>query len=306
MEVATHQNGSQSFVYCDEEFILSPRTIDSLHVLIEKFLTVFPKEATYVQRVHHVPALTLRFDGVVGEDDSFIPYEIQPAGAGIGYAALANPQFKSIRDQFVKNIWPPYKLVQNVKLDLDDNMWLERITLEEAVQCDDLLQLRHPLESLDRQTAQKIIARSVKPVRFTISKAYGEALGWWKKVTYDEHSQETLPWSEGFALKPLWGWGSYDVMIAHPQGRPGGSATRPQILRTFEKQKEMYLQKFIAPMQKEIRGELHNMILRPYFGFNTKTNTWVPWGGTWNARPAPALRIHGAQDAIAGPLVLAA
>ncbi len=306
MEVSTYQNGPFSFVYCDEPFTLAPHTVDSLRTHIERFLTAFPQEATYVQHTYGVPALTIRFDGVLDADGSFIPYEAQPAGAGIGYAAVANPAFKETRDHFLRNVWPPFKLVQNVKLELDDEMWLERITLDEAVRSTDLLQLRHPLDTLNRETALNLIARSIKPVRFTISKSYGETLGWWRKISFDSESEQTLPWSDGFALKPLWGWGSYDIMIAHPEGRPGGSATRSQILRTFEKQKEMYLQPFIAPMQKEIQGVVHNMILRPYFGYDTVRKTWVPWGGTWNARPAPTLRIHGAQDAIAGPLVLTA
>jgi len=298
----TYQNDNQMFTYCDAELSIPERAMQSMRDMITQWQQHFPKEATYVQEHFGVPSLSLRFDGVIHEDGTFLAYEVQPAGAGIGYAGIVNEQFRTIRDRFIHNIWPPFKLVQNTVLELDEELWLERITLEEALQSDDLLQLRHPLQSLDGRNARAIVARSIKPVRFSISKAYGEGLGWWKKVHYDEHSADSLPWHEGFALKPLWGWGAYDIMISHPLGRPGGSATRSQILRTFERQKDMYLQPFIAPMQKEIDGRMYNLILRPFFGYNPHTAQWEPWGGTWNARPAPALRIHGSSDAIAGPL----
>lgn len=304
MHLRTHQNGKQVFTYCDAAITVPRSATNSMLESIKRWQDYFPHEATYVQKTFGVPCLTIRFDGVIHQDGTFTAYELQPAGAGIGYAGLVNERFRETRERYLREKWPPFKLVQNVKLELDDEMWLERIPLSKATTSSDLLQLRHPLDTLDAATARRIVARSVKPVRFNISKEYGEKLGWWKKVVFDSHSANSLPWDEGFALKPLWGWGSYDIMIWHPVGRPGGSSTRSQILKTFERQKVMYMQSFIPPMQQEVNGDMYNVIVRPFFGYDPQNKKWEPWGGTWNGRPAPALRIHGSSDAIAGPLIL--
>lgn len=304
MRFQTYQNGKHTFTYCDTEIVIPRSAIDSMLESIAQWQRYAPRELTYVQQTFNVPSLMVRFDGVIHEDGIFYPYELQPAGTGVGYASMVSDTFRTIRDRYVREKWPPFKLVQNVKLELDEEMWLDRISLSEAVRGTDLLQLRHPLTALDRTTTERVVARSIKPVRFNISKEYGEKLGWWKKVQFEKDSADTLPWNEGFALKPLWGWGAHDIMIWNPAGRPGGSSTRPQILKTFEKQKVMYLQPFIPPMQKEIDGKKYNIIVRPFFGYDPQNKIWEPWGGTWNGRPAPALRIHGSSDAIAGPLVL--
>jgi hypothetical protein len=299
----TYQNGKHTFRYTTDPISIPKNATATMLELLDAWQREFPLEQNYVSKTFGVPCLTVRFDGIITETGEFVSYEIQPAGAGIGYAGLVNESFREIRDRFKAEKWPPFKLVQNEALVLDDELWLERISLAEALAGDDLLQFRHPLKTLDIPTRQRIVARSVKPVRHILSKEYGVALGWWNTVTYDS-TYDNLPWEQGFALKPVVGWGSYDIMIWHPVGRPGGSATRSQILRAFQKHGTMYLQPFIPPMKKEIDGITYNAIARPFFGYDPTLKQWVPWGGTWNGRPSPTLRIHGSSDAIAGPLVL--
>lgn len=65
----------------------------------------------------------------------------------------------------------------------------------------------------------------------------------------------------------------------------------------------MYLQPFVPPMPMDINGAPFNAIYRPYFAYSGRKNGWIPLHGVWTARPAPNIRIHGAADAISGPLM---
>lgn len=302
MQLRTYQNGGHLFTYCDDEIIIPKSATDSMLAMIDEWLQHFPYEPTYVQQKFNVPCLMVRFDGVIDQDRTFRPYELQPSGAGVGYASLVSEKFRMIRDRYVREKWPPFKLLQGVVREIDDDLWLDSLTLDEAIASTDLLQMRYPLRPLYKAIAEKLIARSVKPVRTMSTKEYGEKLGWWKKMHFNDAA--LLPWDSGFALKPLIGWGSADIMIWNPVGRPGGSATRSQILKVFEKRRVMHLQPFIPPMQRELDGKKYNVIIRPVFGYDPQNKKWRAWGGTWNGRPAPQLRIHGSSDMIAGPLTL--
>ena len=273
--------------------------------LLERWGHLFPREGTFVQTKYDVPALMARFDGILEPDGSFFSYEIQDGTGWLGYAGLVNARLKEMRDHFVSEKWPPFKLLMADGDEHDDVLWIERVSFDEALRnADILLQIRNSLWSLDADDAAALISRSIIPVYFHNNKSYGEQFGWWKRVDWDrEGVRGELPWDTAFVLKPIWGWTTKGVMLWTPGSRRG-SSTRTQILKTFEAFGSMYLQPYRAPMHMEIDGRLYNIMLRPFFAYDPTAKKWSPWGGVWTGRPHPAFRLHGASDAITGPLYI--
>jgi hypothetical protein len=197
------------------------------------------------------------------------------------------------------SLWPKFKVLMSKKGRVhDDALWLEPITIEQALLNNEPLMVRHHMVRYPH-LHETIIARSVMPVRTHQDKTYGIKMGWWRTVRLGE----PLPWDEHFVLKPFKSWGSKDVMCWIPDDRRGRS-TRTQIENTLRKHDSMILQPYIEPTKINIAGVPHNSILRPFFGYNPHTDAWVPMGGLWTARPSPNLRIHGTSDAISGPLII--
>ena len=277
---------------------------DALLRILQEWRAIFPIENTAIQSRYGAPSLFVRFDCVIADDKIRI-YELQEGCAWVGYTGIANAAFRDVRDLIVREDWPGLKVIRSdLQTDTDDELWVERTHPREASANSYPLIMRSPLKFISENVRTALIARSVRPVRTHNDKTYGEKLGWWRQVTYEDTKCGTsLPWSESFVLKPIAGHGSTDIMIWKPNER-SGRATRTQIVHTLEKYSEMYLQPFYEPMQTTLDDRAYNYIYRPYFMYSGKHQDWVPAHGIWTARPAPALRIHGSSDAISGPLLM--
>ncbi len=305
MHTSTFHNGEHSFTYVDHPMYLPAKTAAAMCTILSQWQSVFNREATYAQTQFGVPSLLVRYDGVLAPDGSFLSYEIQDGSGWAGYAGLANESFKTARDYFVKNIWPPFRLLQDLETPRDYGLWVENIGIDEALATNELLLFRYwsKADTLSREQLWNFTMRSISPCWTHNDKSYGVPLGWWKYVRFDtSNNGEKLPWDTAFVIKPLQEWGSKDIMYWIPNERRGRS-TRTQILGILEKHRVMYLQPFIAPMTT-VLDVPYNTILRPFFAYDIYKKTWVPLGGVWTGRPAPNLRIHGASDAVSGPLLL--
>ena len=202
--------------------------------------------------------------------------------------------------------WPLLKVLRSDShADKDDELWLERASVEEALTYPNPLIVRNRLPAtLSDEQRAVITGKSVRPVLTHNNKLYGVLFGWWKKVDWQTSSYgEELPWHEAFALKPWSGYGSMDIMLWKPNDR-NGRATRTQIKHVLEKRGTMLLQPFISPMHMNINEASYNFIYRPYFIYSVKKKRYVPMHGVWTARPYPNLRIHGSSDSISGPLLM--
>lgn len=305
MEFHSVRHFDQHFIYTDHTLALSTDTTQHLLHILNKWQDIFPKEATLIQTRYGVPSLFVRFDFSLSPDGEIRIYEIQEGCAWVGFTGIANSAFREIRDQVVRDEWPGLKvLMSDEQHDKDDSLWLERSTVEEALENAAPLVVRNWLPRVSHVVRTAIISKSVRPVVMHNNKRYGIHLGWWKSVLWHETEHGTqLPWNEAFVLKPVSGHGSTDIMIWKPDDRTG-RATRTQIIRTLQKHGKMYIQLFIAPMRMEINGSPYNFIYRPYFMYSGVRKAWVPAHGVWTARPYPNIRIHGASDTISGPLML--
>lgn len=300
MNLQQFRHHDLTLTYTDQAITLPKSAAQWMLAQLARWEKAFPKEDTYAEREWGVPSLIVRFDGVLDTHGDFQAYEIQDGPGWVGYTGIINPEFKRLRNLLRENVWPRFKLVMRVENAVhDDDLWLERISVLEALEDTNPIMLRRVPPRILPERLEALVRRSVKPFESHFDKSYGIEMGWWKKIS----SVSEIPWHEGFALKPINTLGSEDVMLWRPEVREG-RATRAQITNTMEKRGEMILQKFVEPMRIEIDGKTYHAILRPFFGYDPKEKRWVPLGGVWTARPAPNLRIHGASDAISGPLVL--
>lgn len=300
LQSVRHEN--QVFTYSTHTMRFPRRATDALMRILPEWQKVFPRENTGIQLRHGVPSLFVRFDCVLTSDGMPLSYEIQEGCAWVGYTGIANAVFRDVRDSIARTEWPGLKVLRSHRqTDTDDELWVPRIHVRDALASSDPLIMRSPLKLITDEERTALIKRSVRPVLTHNDKTYGERLGWWRMVRW-EGAGTRLPWDSAFVLKPTAGHGSADIMIWKPDER-GGRATRTQILRKLEKHHEMYLQPFYPPMQITLNGDSFNYIYRPYFIYSGSRG-WVPAHGLWTARPFPALRIHGTSDAISGPLLM--
>lgn len=291
------------FTYTDTILRLPRAQCDEMIQLLQKWQTIFPRERTYTNRMYGIPSLMARFDCTLRPDGSVGFYEIQEGCGWVGYAGIANPAFGAVRDELYAKEWPQFKLLAKPDHNHDDLLWLEPHGLEEVLRNDYPIMMRYSLQLMQHDDIPPLIARTVRPVAHHGDKQYGVEFGWWRRVSWGNTDRgASLPWDKAFVLKPDKSWDSIDIMIWKPGTREG--ATRAQMLKTLEKRSEMLLQQFIEPMPLSIAAKPYRAIFRPFFGYVPRTREWIPMHGVWTARPTSELRIHGAADAISGPLII--
>lgn len=275
--------------------------------LIERWASIFPREDTFVQQQFGVPSLMVRIDCAPNQDSLGV-YEIEERPAGIGANTLYNNQFCAALAR-VREDWPKVTaVVSDLRRGGDDYLWIEELPLADA-----LAHRNNDARFLVRAEPEEVsfhalASQSVSTVRMKGMKSYGVPLGLWNEVRWTDvcsHPDAFLPWGGGFCLKPAQGSKCRGVEVWHPAGsRAGGGATKTRILRTLAERGMMYLQPLIQPMRWEINNKPYDVIFRIYFAYQIAKAAWVSLGGSWNARPAPCCRIHGAEDAIFGPAIL--
>lgn len=280
--------------------------VDELKRVLARWQIIYPPEDTLIRERCGVPSLFVRFDCVISPEGQLAIYELQEGCAGIGYAGIANEALRNVRDTIAGDEWPGLKEIRSTReKNQDDDLWLERISFRQGLRHNGPLVVRSALSTCLPHVSAAITRKSVRPIQTHNDKSYGVEFGWWKPVSWESTAHgEALPWNEGFVLKPLKTAGSVDIMPWNPQKRIERT-TRAQILRVLQERDTMYLQPFISPMQMDINGTVFNHIYRPYFVYSSREREWIPMHGMWVARPYPNIRIHGASDAIWGPLVAA-
>ncbi len=264
---------------------------------LKKWVKVFPQEESWVSKELGVPSLIVRLDCV--NNGKLEVYEVEERPAGIGISSeISDNFFENIT--MIKKSWPKFKsLISDNRDTHDDSFWLERLTLEEALDGDDLLLVRSEPEEV---LYHKFQSRSVSTLVNKGDKSYGEKMGLWKKVQSEDFFQ--FPWEKGFCLKPKQSSKCRGVEIFHPTSRKRkskdrvkGASTKTRIRKTLVKYEEMYLQSLIEPEDCPFFSG-NKMALRIFFGYNVKEKEYQFLGGVWNSRPN--LKIHGASDTVMG------
>jgi len=271
------------------EAIIPDNSIQQARAVVLRWSTVFPEENTWVRTNLGIPSLIVRLDSTINGNGLEI-YEIEERPAGIGISYVLNEEFRMRLDS-IKKTWPPFDVViSKQRKGSDDALWTNVTDLETASGL--ILARAEP----DETDFHEVESKLVSSLRRKGDKSYGLQLGMWDKV----HSQTDLNWETPFVLKPLQGSKTRDVQIWHPQELRGRS-TKSKISRVFDQHSEgMYRQPFHPPVELKLNGETYYMIYRVFFGYNLENHNWEYLSGLWNARPN--LKIHGASDAIFGPI----
>ncbi len=257
--------------------------------LLAHWEQVFPVEETWVRQHHGTPSLLVRLDCVVAEGKLYL-YEVEERPAGAGVARLMNPQFAQLFGELCKN-WPEVTVVSCPRRrGGDDYLWASRVVVgAENAPTDGILLLRCEPEQEEFHSFE---SRSISTLREEGNKSYGVELGLWSVVSHPDQ----LPWEQGFALKPVRGSKSKDIVIWTTTKKDKGVSTRSQVERVLAKNGQMYCQSLIRPMI----GLSGPFIYRVFFGRGAQG--WRCLGGVWMARNN--LTIHGAGDSITGPVVI--
>lgn len=298
-----YQNGPYTFRYTDHEMRISSNVVSGMCDMLAAWQRAFVPEPTFAYEQYGVPSLMVRFDGVLSSDGStFHTYEIQDGPGGMGYCGLVSQDFKRMRDFMIRERWGPLAFLRSGPMRYhDDRLWLPLTKWRYVLNRGSLAVVRSRLP-IDPTARRTVIARSVIPVDTHNNKAYGLKLGLWTKVSQESARVATLPWHECFVLKPFRGSSARNV---HIWGVKGGSS-RAQIAQALAQYPTMLLQPYFPPMILDIQGQAYHAIIRAYFGYDPVRKAWVPMHGLWTGRPAPNQRVHGASDAIHGPLLMEA
>lgn len=291
--------GAWVFKVSSEEKIFDQRCIQQALDYLQRWQKAFPHENTWAQREFRVPSILVRLD-CIAKDGVLGIYEIEERPS-VGLSVKVNPTMADKLTALMSK-WPQFhSVVSGCRKAHDDPVWIKSISLAEAKENNDLLLVRAEPHEKDYHA---IAYRSVSTVLTKGYKGYGPELGLWSPVTFADF--EDLPWEEGFCLKPMQGSKTHNVEIWHPRQKQyrkrhiGGLSTRSKIARTLQTQGNMYCQKLIHPLEIFLENQEMMFAHRVYFGYDPEIRSYIYLGGVWNARPN--MMIHGASDAIFGPV----
>ncbi len=265
--------------------------------IIQEWVISFPKEKTFVQREFGIPSLIVRLDCVVDSNERLFIYEVEDEPGGIGISNVINQQFNGLLKRCERDEnWPTFAVIISPDWkNSDDFLWNKVIESEAWILPQKVWVKAHPHDVRFHHLEEY----SVTTLKRKGDKSYGERMGLWKSIKIKDF--EFLPWSEGFVLKPLVGYGAHnlEIWVGEGQKKLWGASTKSRIQKRLEEQKEMFVQKFVFPVNQ---GLPEFSILRPFFAYSPTCNDWICLGGYWVSRQN--IRVHGSTDALCGPLVL--
>lgn len=228
--------------------------------------------------------------------------EIRPAGLGITLSLL--PEIRDRWGRILKKSGCQgfVRLESPIQDDALAAKFLELPYFEEVPKNESLFWIR---TRIDDPRALALEEKSLVPIRLDGHKGYLVKLNLARMVEMEMvEGIFSLPWEKGFAIKPLQGARIEGVELWLPQAQRGelpadkGLSTKNRVLRRIKIGGPYLLQPFIAPMEEERCGKTGWFIWRLFFGWEDSFYRFI--GGAWFWRPN--LRIHGASDAIIGPL----
>src|SRR3989344_2641767 len=276
MNIQTISHEGRFFQYVDTLITIPAHVTAQMIDQLSVWQKLHPPEETFAHSQYGTPTLIARFDGVLAEDGKeFLSYEIQDTCGGLGYGGLVWEELRRARDHFKNEKWLPFSLLAGRgNKNHDDHLWLKQVTLKEAMAGSMLLLIRLKLKQripASMHAYEHLVPRSICPLKTRGDKRYGVEMGWWKTVDWSGTQEgESLPWDTNFAIKPVQGSGARDVFMWTVNKKEGGT-TRTQIKEALQRRGHMFLQPFISPMRMSLRGQPHNLVFGPFFGWGAPT-----------------------------------
>lgn len=299
--------GTWKTTFSEEKEVFPNDALVSATLMIREWVSAFAKERTWVMENHGVPSLIIRLDCFLDHAGYMHGIEIEDRPMGIGITSMMNDRFATNLDDFLKRFWPRIASVSSERRNgSDDHIWISSPRSDS-----DLLMVRcRP----DEEEFYHLRDRSVSTISTEGDKSYGEKIGLWERISWGEG----IPWEQSFVLKPIQGTRCDDIVVWLPKEtilhglsvkkrELHGNSTRTKIEQVLFSNGTMYIQRFVPPMicphVSSASGKPYFMLYRLFFFFDTVRQGYVPVGGVWNARPFQLL-LHGATDAVLGPLMI--
>lgn len=300
--------GMWNFAFENTPLIMSPQEVGCLLDAIQKWEHVFGDEGNAARRVFGKPALLIRMDYALSPDNEVGIYEVEERPCGLGMGQQFHPYFwecfrklfgRWSRETPIEVVISPHR-----KESCDDVHWAEALSIPVHHTPD--VSLEGPLYWVRADPWERSYFRVIPASLTTISmegnKEYGKTLGWWNDVP---ENLEELPWEEGFALKPKQGSRCNVLLVKKSRDAREymGLHTRKRAEDDIKNGTYAYYQRWIHFEQPAFLPG-HSMFRRVFFGWDPLENQWVCMGGFYNARPRFQARLHGATDAVFGPILV--
>lgn len=273
-------------------------------------------QPTWVSEHFGLPTLLMRFDCVV-RDGTVQVFELEERPEGLGLTALlhnevAHTRFMDRLREIVEE-WQsecgPIIFLESPRRERpsDDVFIAERLGVSHIIGAPKPNGVLYYVRA-DRTDDEyfQYAHRSISTIADEGSKQYGVGMRLWgeRPATIDD-----LPWGTGFALKRSQCSRSDGTWIYHHSHRGHG------VPKTESRAKRelgdnglfgtyAFCQNWIEPETLE-QLPASRLMRRCFFGFSPVNMAWIPLGGCWLAR-RKTVRMHGASDALCGPLTVPA
>lgn len=286
------------------------------------------EHANWMTDVFGVPSVVIRIDYTVTFEGKVNVYEIEDRPAGFEIDALASAKAFNAFVETLKNISeyankPLGICVSRGRMfNSDDFYWAQRLKDfggirmvfgEVPTNPEDTIWFVRTLR--DEKEYHALSPYSLTTIEYEGDKSYGIDLKLWKPLKYIVGGMDSfegiyefnrtieIPWNKPFVVKPGFGCRCENVHLYHPKRPSNGFSTKTKIEKAIANNEVYYIQEYYEPESPAFLPTEYAMIRRCYLVFDIASKAYKVIGGQWEARPN-CHKIHGASDAVCGPLVV--
>ncbi len=266
-----------------------------------------PKHKNWISENFSVPSIVIRFDYVLGSDGTVNVFEIEDRPAGLEITTICNPGFiKLFSDALTqcsesahKNIGiciSPGRMYTSDDFSLAQRLGYRTVLGDIPNRYKDMIWFVRSLR--DERNYYRLSPHCLTTIQYEGDKSYGLKMGLWKNV-----GEGTIPWDKPFVVKPKSGCRCENVHLYHPMKPGGGYSTRSKIEQAIHSGEVSYIQEYHSPEFPDFLPPGYALMRRCILIFDVISQRYRVAGGVWESRPK-CHKIHGANDAVCGPLVL--
>ena len=259
-----------------------------------------------------VPSFHIRFDYVLDTNGNPCIFEIEDRPAGLELSALLKlstfNEFVSALKSYSQYAGKPIGICVSPgrMFNSDDYAWVQRV--KDIANFKVVLgDMPHNPEthlwlvrSLRVERAYyELTPYSLSTIEFEGDKSYGSRMGLWNEIK----DADEIDWSVPFVAKPDAGCRCENIHLFKPGMSHNGFSTKKKVTDAITSGDVSYIQPYYAPEAHSFLPSGYQFIRRCHALYSVDKKQYQIIGGYWEARPL-CHKVHGASDAICGPLVL--